>query len=139
MRVAREHGHRAVVGDGEALPFQSCTFDVVICSDVLEHVLDVESVIKQVARVLKPDGTFFALVPWEEDLGKYKAFEGTYEFTHLRSFDDETIRKFFQGFRIVWRRGVAPDVKRPPHLKILDALPRFVKGLFRLAGVDSLE
>jgi len=139
LRVARERGHRTVQADAEALPFQSDTFDVVICSDVLEHVLDVEAVIKQVRRVLKPDGTFFALVPWEEDLGKYKAFEGTYEFTHLRSFDDETIRKFFQGFRIVRRRGVVPNVERPPHLKILDALPRFVNGLFRLAGVESLE
>jgi len=134
MRVAREHGHRAVVGDGEKLPFQSCTFDVVICSDVLEHVLDVESVIKQVARVLKPDGTFFAVVPWEEDLGKYKAFEGTYEFTHLRSFDDETIRKFFQGFRILRRRGVVPNVVPPPHLKILDYFPGFVASFFRYMG-----
>ncbi|MGH7208485.1 MAG: class I SAM-dependent methyltransferase [Nitrospiraceae bacterium] len=139
MRVAREQGHRAVVGDGEALPFHSDTFDVVICSDVLEHVLDVEAVVKQVVRVLKQDGTLFAVVPWEEDLRKYKVFEGTYEFTHLRSFDAEVIRKLFQGFRIVRRRGVAPNVERPPHLKILDALPRFVKGLFRLTGVDSLE
>jgi len=134
MRVAREHGHRAVIGDGETLPFQSGTFDVVICSDVLEHVLDAEAVIMQVARVLRPDGTFFAVVPWEENLEKYKGFEGNYEFTHLRSFDGEVIRKLFQEFRIVRWRGVAPNVQRPPHLKLLDLFPGFVASFFRYMG-----
>lgn len=134
MRVAREHGHRAVVGDGEALPFHSDTFDVVICSDVLEHVLDVETVVEQVGRVLKPDGTFFAVVPWEEDLSKYKGFEGTYEFTHLRSFNAEVMRNLFKGFRIVRWRGVAPNVERPPHLKLMDCFPGFVASFFRYMG-----
>ena len=134
MRVAREHGHRAVVGDAEALPFHSGTFDVVICSDVLEHVLDVEAVVKQVVRVLKPDETLFAVVPWEEDLRKYEGFEGTYEFTHLRSFDAEVIRKIFHGFRIVRRRGVVPNVVQPPHLKLLDLFPGFVASFFRYMG-----
>ena len=139
LRVAQEHGHRTVLADGEALPFQSGTFDVVICSGVLEHVLNPEAVLGEIARLLKQAGTVFVLVPWKEDLGQYQAYEGIYEFTHLRSFDEETIRNLFRRFRIVRRRGVEPRVERPPNLKLLDALPRFAKSLFRLAGVASLE
>jgi len=139
LRIAREHGHRTVGADGETLPFRSGVFDVVICSGVLEHVLNPEAVLGEIARLLKPMGTVFVLVPWEEDLGQYEAYEGIYEFTHLRSFDEGTIRNLFRGFRIIRRRGVEPRVVKPPNLKLLDALPGVVKGLFRLAGIDSLE
>ncbi len=139
LRIAREHGHRAVGADGETLPFRSGVFDVVICSGVLEHVLNPEAVLGEIARLLKPMGTVFALVPWEEDLGQYEAYEGIYEFTHLRSFDEGTIRNLFRGFRIIRRRGVEPRVVKPPNLKLLDALPGVVKGLFRLAGIGDLE
>jgi 2-polyprenyl-6-hydroxyphenyl methylase/3-demethylubiquinone-9 3-methyltransferase len=43
---------------GEALPFADDSFDVVYCCDVLEHVNDVGEVIAEIARVLKPRGTF---------------------------------------------------------------------------------
>ncbi|HEY3116564.1 MAG TPA: class I SAM-dependent methyltransferase [Chloroflexota bacterium] len=134
MRVARERGHQAVVGDGEALPFRAGAFDVVICTGVLEHVLNAEAVVRQVERILKPDGSLFVLVPWKEDLGKYEAFEGVYEFTHLRSFDEEAIRKLFRSFRIAKRRGVEPKIERPPHLKLLDCFPAFVGRFFQFAG-----
>lgn len=139
LRVVRGNGHQAVAADGEALPFRPGSFDVVICSAVLEHVLDVEAVIGQVKRVLAPNGKFIVLVPWEEDLAKYNAFDGIYEFTHLRSFNSEVVRKLFRRFRIVRQRGVEPKVERPPNLKLLDALPRFVTSLFQPAGVDCLE
>ncbi len=47
------------VGTGEAIPFPDGSFDVVLCCDVLEHVRDLEKVIEEVARVLKPGGLFF--------------------------------------------------------------------------------
>lgn len=50
-------------GDGLKLPFQDNTFDVVICSEVLEHILDFRQVLKEIKRVLKPKGTFAVSVP----------------------------------------------------------------------------
>ena len=47
-----------VCAQGEALPFEADAFDVVTCVDVLEHVADVRGAIAQIARVLKPSGTF---------------------------------------------------------------------------------
>jgi 2-polyprenyl-6-hydroxyphenyl methylase/3-demethylubiquinone-9 3-methyltransferase len=46
------------VGSGEHLPFAAAYFDHVVCCDVLEHVDDVERVVAEIARVLKPGGLF---------------------------------------------------------------------------------
>ena len=46
------------VGVGEALPYGDAAFDAVVCVDVLEHVTDLNMVLAQVARVLRPGGLF---------------------------------------------------------------------------------
>lgn len=46
------------VGVGEDLPYPAHNFDAVVCVDVLEHVADLQQVITEVARVLKPGGRF---------------------------------------------------------------------------------
>jgi 2-polyprenyl-6-hydroxyphenyl methylase / 3-demethylubiquinone-9 3-methyltransferase len=46
------------VGAGEELPFADTEFDVACCCDVLEHVSDVDRVIGETARVLKPGGLY---------------------------------------------------------------------------------
>ena len=46
------------VGVGEALPYGSASFDAVVCVDVLEHVADLNKVLCEVARTLRPGGLF---------------------------------------------------------------------------------
>lgn len=46
------------VGSGEDLPVPDAAFDVACCCDVLEHVSDVDRVISETARVLKPGGLY---------------------------------------------------------------------------------
>ncbi|WP_338872576.1 bifunctional 2-polyprenyl-6-hydroxyphenol methylase/3-demethylubiquinol 3-O-methyltransferase UbiG [Spirosoma sp. SC4-14] len=46
-------------GAGESLPFADNSFDYVSCCDVLEHVFDVDAVLAEISRVLKPGGIFF--------------------------------------------------------------------------------
>ena len=46
------------IGIGEALPYPDAAFDAVVCVDVLEHVQDLQQVVAEVARVLRPDGVF---------------------------------------------------------------------------------
>ncbi len=47
------------VSSGEQLPFADNSFDYVSCCDVLEHVQDVDAVLAEISRVLKPGGLFF--------------------------------------------------------------------------------
>jgi 2-polyprenyl-6-hydroxyphenyl methylase/3-demethylubiquinone-9 3-methyltransferase len=50
---------RYEIGRGEEAPFPDGSFDLVACCDVLEHVDDLEKVIGEVSRLLKPGGVFF--------------------------------------------------------------------------------
>jgi SAM-dependent methyltransferase len=45
------------------LTFESGTFDVVITSDVLEHVPDIRSAFREISRVLKPGGIHVFTIP----------------------------------------------------------------------------
>ena len=64
IAAARAHAHASGhdisydVGVGEALPYAEADFDAVVCVDVLEHVDDLEKVLAEVARVLRPGGVF---------------------------------------------------------------------------------
>ena len=46
-----------MIGDGERLPFASETFDVVYSNGVLHHTPDTAGAIREVHRVLRPNGT----------------------------------------------------------------------------------
>ena len=50
-------------GDARSLPFPDESFDVVITSEVLEHIQDDVAAIAEMVRVLKPGGRFAATVP----------------------------------------------------------------------------
>lgn len=56
IRYARQHCSHPIslaVGDLLGLPFASGTFDLLICSEVLEHVRDVEPVVQELSRVAR--------------------------------------------------------------------------------------
>ena len=65
LRTARNHAEQSGLnigyetGVGEKIPFADSSFNVVICCDVLEHVDDVRSVLRESARVLAAGGIFF--------------------------------------------------------------------------------
>ena len=46
------------VGCGESLDVADAVFDVVVCVDVLEHVSDLDRVLREIRRVLRPGGLF---------------------------------------------------------------------------------
>jgi 2-polyprenyl-6-hydroxyphenyl methylase/3-demethylubiquinone-9 3-methyltransferase len=64
VRAAAQHVPASfVLGAGETLPFTSDSFDSVVCSEVLEHVDDVDAVIAEVGRVLRPGGVLIFSLP----------------------------------------------------------------------------
>ena len=55
----------AIQGDGERLPFADDLFDVVICTETLEHVPDDRAVLRELVRVLRRGGVLVVSVPDE--------------------------------------------------------------------------
>jgi SAM-dependent methyltransferase len=64
-RAADRANGRVVCGSVTALPFESATFDVVLCNHVIEHVSHPEAVAAEIARVLRPGGLCIVGVPNE--------------------------------------------------------------------------
>ncbi|QQR80453.1 MAG: class I SAM-dependent methyltransferase [Deltaproteobacteria bacterium] len=52
----------------------SKSFDLVVMSETLEHILDLPGVIAEVSRILKDDGTFLITVPYDLFLGPFFIF-----------------------------------------------------------------
>jgi SAM-dependent methyltransferase len=63
--MARERRGRWSVACADVghLPFSGALFDVVVCSEVLEHVFDNRAAVAELARVLKPGGDLVVTVP----------------------------------------------------------------------------
>lgn len=57
---------RLHVASANAIPESDATFDFVLSNSVLEHIPDLEGVIAEVARLLRPGGTFLFTVPTPE-------------------------------------------------------------------------
>jgi 2-polyprenyl-6-hydroxyphenyl methylase / 3-demethylubiquinone-9 3-methyltransferase len=64
IRAAEEHAAAQGlkidyrVGSGESIPVADHAVDCVVCVDVLEHVADLDRVLDEIKRVLKPGGLF---------------------------------------------------------------------------------
>jgi len=70
-RYARKKGYRNAVFtqvdlDTEVLPAADASFDIVICSHVLEHLLDDHRMLFEIHRVLKENGIAVILIPINE-------------------------------------------------------------------------
>ncbi len=65
LQQAAELGvyHHTHQGFGHALPYASGYFATVFSNSVLEHIRDVEPVLREVSRVLEPQGRFVFTVP----------------------------------------------------------------------------
>jgi ubiquinone/menaquinone biosynthesis C-methylase UbiE len=50
---------------GEKIPYEDNYFDKILCSEVIEHVLDPDPLLREMRRVLKPDGILSLSIPNE--------------------------------------------------------------------------
>lgn len=58
----RNDDTNVVTGIGECLPFDSASFDIILCINVIDHGMNPSDIVKEVERVLKPDGTLLFMV-----------------------------------------------------------------------------
>ena len=63
-RLGAEFGHRLrYVEDGRTVPFEDRFFDAVYANQVFEHVRDLDAMMAECARVLRPEGVLLATFP----------------------------------------------------------------------------
>lgn len=58
-----QYGGLDALSDLEALPFPDKTFDAALCMNVLEHVRQPDACLREIYRVLKPQGVVYLMVP----------------------------------------------------------------------------
>lgn len=99
--------------DARDLKFSNNSFDGLICLDVLEHIPEVDTVVKEAWRVLKPNGVMVITDPndtvlfWARLLcGRFKkAFEGNPD--HIHRFDKDKMinmtKSLFKLEKVIYR------------------------------------
>jgi 2-polyprenyl-3-methyl-5-hydroxy-6-metoxy-1,4-benzoquinol methylase len=92
LPIAKKKGINVCLSKIEDMPYKRDFFDVVVCTDVLEHVFDLYLAVKSLVEVLKPGGHLIVRVPYKEDLSFYLSAQNPYEFVHVRSFDDSSVQ-----------------------------------------------
>ena len=142
-------------GDSQSLPYKDNSFDIVLCSEVLEHLLSPESCLNEIKRVIKNKGIVIITVPNTGSL-QFRlniAFRGEFKnhlnypynrkhirFYSLRSFLELALPIFGKGsivkirgcaFLLMndWSFGVNVPTPFWFRFKMGDILPRFSLGL----------
>lgn len=85
-QVDRRYGQIDYVCDLRAIPAEPASYDVVVCTQVLEHLPEPQAVLREYARLLKPSGQLWLTAPlyYEEHEAPHDYFRYTqYGLRHL--------------------------------------------------------
>ncbi len=102
----QQQGFEAISYQGQQLPFEDQTFDIVTGWHVIEHVNDVRQTLAEWRRVLRPDGILAIETP-DASSSKVRLLGRHYQrfwcIEHTYAFTPENLNSFFQqtGFDIL--------------------------------------
>ena len=79
--------------NSERMTFEDAAFDEIHAWDVLEHVDNLDAVLNEICRVLKPGGILIANVPHKKSQYYFSKIRPSYlrEIHHVRIFDDREL------------------------------------------------
>jgi SAM-dependent methyltransferase len=100
--------------DINRLPFADISFDCVICSEVLEHIPDHETAVKELIRILKPEGTLVLSVPryysekicWLISHDYYNSEGGHIRIYRKKELKEMLMKQGFQCFKINYKHAL---------------------------------
>jgi SAM-dependent methyltransferase len=86
------------LGPDAALPFDDGSFDLVLCAETIEHVRDVQLLLSEIRRVLRPGGTLALTTPANRLFGRRPDPLSP----HLRFFTRRSLRRLLGelGFEV---------------------------------------
>lgn len=90
-------GVSARIGVAENIPFKDSQFEVVIMTEVMEHLYRPELAIAEIKRVLKPGGIFLGSVPHENSFNTHKRPLEEHDY-HCHVFTQENIEALIKEF-----------------------------------------
>ena len=75
-RFGKKYGLRSnrICGDILNLPFKDNTFDLILCINILEHVVDIDRALKELHRVLKDEGVLLVVAVNRESIIREEIF-----------------------------------------------------------------
>lgn len=86
---AYDYGKLDIISDIISIPRDDKSFDAVLCTEVLEHIINPEEAIKELSRLIKPKGRLILTAP----------------FASLTHFAPQ---HFMTGFNIYWYNNILP-------------------------------
>ncbi len=105
----RESRFRFLIGEMERLGFARESFDAVLCLGVLEYILDVPAALREVTRVLKPDG--FLIATMLNERSPYLMWQNHGYSRILNGL--KRLGRLFGGMGNIRAEGSAPVPKKP--------------------------
>jgi ubiquinone/menaquinone biosynthesis C-methylase UbiE len=116
LKYCKEKQLQAVQGFADKIPYPDNTFDLVIASDVLEHLQDDARAVQEIYRILKPGGRLIATVPAHQFLWSYHD-EALH---HVRRYTKNSFAALFKNhFEHSWVSWIHMVILIPACLKRL--------------------
>lgn len=134
---------RTIAAEGEQLPFEDESFDIVLSDNVIDHARDPQGIVDEIARVLKPGGALYFTVHVHHPIYHWSSVAyGLWRRAGLPGeitpFADHTVhltvhagRKLFEGLPVhivsedVDMAGAAREARSKPPRHLGDRLKRF--------------
>lgn len=129
-----------IFASADDMPFEDSLFDSILCTNVLEHVSNMERAFEEIARVLKKDGYLMLSVPF-----LYPVHEAPYDYYRYTPYGLEYQLKK-NGFQIEKKcswgggsllivyfllgKGIAKKQPQKHHVLCKDAAMLYIKSFF---------
>ena len=140
---------KSIIGDGCNLPIADGVLDLVVCSNVLEHVPDPTALLSEAVRVLRPDGVaYIAFTNWFSPWGGHETSPWHYLGGHRAAARYE--RVWHLAPKNLFRTSLFPVhigevltwTRKQQHLELTDAYPRYLpswgRQILRLPGLREV-
>jgi ubiquinone/menaquinone biosynthesis C-methylase UbiE len=139
-RPSALRGH-LVRGDGEQLPFPDASFDVLVMSEVIEHLLRPELAVWEVSRVLRPGGVYVMTTNNASEMPLQSPL------SHLPAWVEKALgvhRPSLVSMRPwVWPEAVDPELlpagSPPVYIPHTHHIQAETRRLFEAAGLDTFH